>query len=204
MTAKNKRQTKRRGVTDPVARFRSWFRAARKAGNPLPESVALATADRRGRPSVRFVLLKEATAKGFVFYTNADSPKGLELKANPCASLAVYWHETGKQVRVTGRVSMVSAAEADAYWATRPLDSRIAALASRQSAPLPSRGELVSRWRALKRRFPEGDVPRPSNWTGFQLIPDSIEFWSRREPRLHHRELFVRKSGPWTCRLLQP
>jgi pyridoxamine 5'-phosphate oxidase len=204
MTAKNKKQRTRRGVASPMTRFRTWFRAARKAGNPLPESVALATADRRGRPSVRFVLLKEATVDGFVFYTNADSPKGRELNANPCASMVVYWHETGKQVRVTGRVFMLSAAEADAYWETRPLDSRIAALASRQSAPLRSRSDLVNRWRSLKRRFPEGNVPRPPNWTGFQLIPDSIEFWSRKEPRLHHRELFVRKSGTWTCRLLQP
>jgi pyridoxamine 5'-phosphate oxidase len=191
-------------MTDPIAKFRRWMAEAERDGAEIPEAIALATADARGRPSVRYVLLKAADAGGFVFYTNSESRKGRELAANPRAALAVYWHSTGKQARVEGRVTQVSAKEADAYWSERPPTSRIASLASRQSRPLADRAELVGAVRRLERRYPQGDPPRPPRWTGYRLIPDSIEFWIRSEPRLHHRELYVRRGGAWSRTLLQP
>jgi pyridoxamine 5'-phosphate oxidase len=189
---------------DPIARFRRWFAAAERTGMPLPEAIALATADGRGRPSVRYVLLKHVDTRGFVFFTDARSRKGGELAVNPEAAFAVYWDALGKQVRVEGRVTDVPAAEADAYWRTRPRESRLAAAASRQSSELGSRAELLARWRALARRHPGDDVPRPAAWTGYRIVPRAIEFWTRGDFRLHRRERFVRRRGVWRRSLLQP
>ncbi len=189
---------------DPIARFRRWYRDAERTGAPLPEAIALATADHRGRPSVRFVLLKGVDARGFVFFTDGRSRKGGELAANPEAAFAVYWDVLGRQVRVEGRVSIVSAAEADAYWATRPRESRLAASASHQSADLVRRSALIARWRTLARRHPGDDVPRPPAWNGYRIAPRAIEFWTRGDFRLHQRERFERRAGRWTRRLLQP
>lgn len=189
---------------NPIARFNRCFADARRLGAPLPEAFALATADSRGRPSVRYVLLKGADSRGFVFYTNLRSRKGRELSINPHASLAVYWDVTGHQVRVDGTVELVSDAEADAYWDERPRASRIASLVSKQSAALPSRAKLDSAYRTATQRYGEGPVPRPKHWTGYRLIPVRIEFWIRREPRLHHRDLYEKKRGRWTKKLLQP
>jgi pyridoxamine 5'-phosphate oxidase len=191
-------------ANDPIRRFQRWLADARKAGVPLPEAMALATADRRGRPSVRYVLLKGADAQGFVFYTNMQSAKARNLRANGRAAIAFYWDKTGRQVRCEGRVTGVSRAEADAYWASRPRGSQIASAASRQSSPLESNGALMARYRDLLRMYAETPVPRPEVWSGFRLVPERIEFWTRREPRLHKRELFVRARGEWTMRLLQP
>ena len=171
---------------------------------PLPEAMALATTSRRGAPSVRFVLLKASDERGFVFFTNAESAKGRDLAANPRAALTFYWNATGKQVRIEGRVAPVSPAEADAYWATRPRASQLAALASRQSARLPSRASLEARWRRLRRQYRGKPIPRPATWTGFRVVPASIEFWTHQEHRLHHRELFVRARRGWRRSLLQP
>jgi pyridoxamine 5'-phosphate oxidase len=189
---------------DPTRRFKRWLAEARKRGAPLAESMALATADRRGRPSVRYVLLKQADGRGFVFYTNSRSRKGRDLASNPHASLAVYWDVTGRQIRVDGRVECVSDEEADAYWRSRPRDSRIASLVSSQSAKLASRAELDAEFRAAKKRFADREVPRPSRWVGYVLMPSCIEFWTRREPRLHLRELYEMRDGRWTKSLLQP
>jgi len=189
---------------NPIARFNRCLSDARKRGAPLPEAVALATADSRGRPAVRYVLLKGADKRGFVFYTNLRSRKGVELSANPHASLAVYWDVTGHQVRIDGDVELVSDGEADEYWNERPRESRIAALVSRQSAALASRAKLDSAYRAAARRYSDGEVPRPEHWTGYRLIPSRIEFWIRREPRLHLRDLYEKKRGRWTKKLLQP
>ena len=188
----------------PIAKFRRWMSEAARAGVELADAVALATADARGKPSVRFVLLKTVDDDGFVFYTNAESAKGRDLAANPRAALAVYWHATGKQARVEGRIEPVTSAEADDYWAERPLTSRIASLASRQSRPLANRADLMRRFRDLERKYRNGEVPRPARWTGYRLIPRTIEFWIREEPRLHHRELFVRSGRRWKRTLLQP
>jgi len=191
-------------AADPVARFNRWFAQARRARIPLAENMALATADGAGRPSVRFVLLKHADRDGFVFYTNGRSPKGRELRQRPRAAIAFYWDPIGKQVRVEGPVKEVSAAEADAYWKTRPRESCLAALASTQSAPLASRAALLARWKRLGREHRTDAIPRPREWTGFRIIPQEIEFWTRGDHRLHHRELFVRGRGGWTRTLLQP
>jgi len=189
---------------DPIKRFNRCLADARKRGAPLPEAVALATADARGRPTVRYVLLKGADQRGFVFYTNLRSRKGRELARNPHASLAAYWDVTGHQVRVDGNVELVSDAEADEYWGERPRESRIASLVSKQSAVLASRAVLDADYRAAVRRYGDGDIPRPEHWTGYRVVPSRIEFWIRREPRLHLRDLYEKKRGRWTKKLLQP
>lgn len=191
-------------ATNPLSRFRSWFKAAVHANVALPESMALATADHRGRPSVRYVLLKGVDARGFVFYTNSRSRKGRELEANPWASLALYWDPTGQQVRVEGKIERVTEAEADQYWASRPRGSQIASATSNQSTPLDSRTALVARYRELERRCDGEDIPRPRHWIGYRVVPTQIEFWTRKEPRLHHRELFTRRGQTWRKTLLEP
>ena len=182
-------------MTDPIVRFRSWLKAAAKAGAPIPEAMVLATADGRGRPSARFVLLKEASQRGFVFYTNDSSSKGDDLRANPRAALVFYWDVTGKQVRIEGKVRLLPAAEADVYWQERPPGSRYASAASDQSKPVASRAVLMKRYRELLSQYPDGDIPRPTHWKGYIVEPDAIEFWTRAEPRLHQRELFTRVKG---------
>ncbi|MBI5503506.1 MAG: pyridoxamine 5'-phosphate oxidase [Deltaproteobacteria bacterium] len=189
---------------DPIARFRRWVREAARAGAPLPEAMVLATADLRGRPSARSVLLKEANEAGFVFYTNALSRKGREMAANPWVALVLYWDVTGRQVRVEGKLRELSAQAADAYWAERPLGSRLAAAASEQSRPIADRRNLLARYRQLERSYPSGNVPRPEHWSGFCVVPSTIEFWTRAEPRLHKRELFSRSRGGWKVTILQP
>jgi pyridoxamine 5'-phosphate oxidase len=190
-------------VDDPLVRFHRWFKQAQRAV-PSAECMALATTGAAGKSSVRVVLLKQADERGFVFYTNARSPKGQDLHANPHASAAFYWDPIGKQVRLEGRVEEVSAAEADAYWSTRPRASQLGALASEQGAPLSSRAVLVARWKALRTKFQRRTIPRPTGWTGYRIIPNSVEFWTRRAARLHERELFVRTRTGWKRQLLQP
>jgi pyridoxamine 5'-phosphate oxidase len=189
---------------DPIARFHRWFAQARRSRIEQPDTMAVATADRAGRPSVRMVLLKHAAADGFVFYTNGKSRKGRELAANARAALVFHWDGLGRQVRVEGRVRQVPAAAADAYWATRPRASQLAALASAQSAPLRSRAQLMARYRSLSRRYRGAPVPRPPHWTGYRIVPQTIEFWTHREHRLHDRELFTRAGRGWRRTLLQP
>ena len=189
---------------DPIARFRRWYAAAARAPIALPDAMALATADRRGRPSVRFVLLKRAGPDGFVFFTDGDSRKGRELRGNPWAALVFYWDPIGRQVRVEGRVEPIADGEADAYWATRPRGSRLEGAVSSQSAPLASRALLLRRWRRLRARSGAKAVPRPPEWTGYRIVPRTIEFWSRGKDRLHHREEFRRGRRGWRRRLLQP
>lgn len=189
---------------DPMALFERWLAQARRSGMPQPETMALATSDRRGRTSVRFVLLKNSGGDGMVFYTNALSRKGKDLAANPRAALAFWWDRIGKQVRAEGRVVRVSDREADAYWKTRPRLSRLAARVSRQSEPIASRERLSSKMKVLTHRLVGKEVPRPRYWTGFRLIPDTMEFWKMRAHRLHEREVFVRNGGGWKRTLLQP
>jgi pyridoxamine 5'-phosphate oxidase len=144
--------------------------------------------------SVRFVLLKQIDERGFVFFTDARSRKGCELRANPRASLGFYWQAKGRQVRVEGRVEKVAPAEVDIYWSTRPRQSQLATSASHQDARLRSRAELVARCAQLARKFRGRAVPRPPWWTGFRIRPDAIEFWTHREHRLHHREIYLRRG----------
>jgi pyridoxamine 5'-phosphate oxidase len=189
---------------DPIAKFIRWLEDARRLRIPNYEAMALATAASSGKISVRFVLLKRIDKRGFVFFTDTRSRKGLELRNNPRASFAHYWQPKGRQVRVEGRVEEVTPAEADAYWATRPRQSQLAASASHQSARLRSRAELLTQFARLTRKFKGQEVPRPSCWTGFRVRPDSIEFWTHREHRLHDREIYLRRGRGWRRHLLQP
>jgi pyridoxamine 5'-phosphate oxidase len=189
---------------DPIAKFIRWLDEARRLRIPNYEAMALATAVRGGKTSVRFVLLKGIDERGFVFFTDARSRKGRELRGNPRASLALYWQPKGRQVRVEGGVQEVSPEEADAYWATRPRQSQLAASASYQSAQLHSRAELLGRYSRLARKLRGQEVPRPSWWTGFRVRPDVIEFWIHREHRLHDREIYRRRGREWRRSLLQP
>jgi pyridoxamine 5'-phosphate oxidase len=189
---------------DPIALFNRWYAKAQRAKAPLFDAMALATADGKGHPSVRFVLLKTADENGFVFYTNTESPKGRALARNPRAALAFYWDAIDRQVRVDGRVERVTDAEADAYWDTRPRLSRIGALVSRQSRPLRNYASFAAKVLALYGRYAGRRIPRPKNWTGFRVVPDSIEFWTRRLNRLHIRWQYRRTRRGWTRTLLQP
>lgn len=191
---------------DPIAQFGRWYDAWRATGPEEPDAVALATADASGAPSARMVLLKGFDARGFVFYTNEDSRKGRELAANPRAALLFFWPELRRQVRVEGSVVRLAAAESDAYFATRPRASQLAAWASPQSAPLADRGELVRRLAEADARFDGlGAVPRPPHWGGHRVQPERIELWQARAARLHDRFAYERGGdGPWTIARLAP
>jgi pyridoxamine 5'-phosphate oxidase len=191
-------------VHDPIQLFREWFDAAR-AGGLEPEVMTLATADAEGRPSARTVLLKSADERGFVFFTNYESRKGRELAANPGAALVFHWaQEPRRQVLVTGRVERISEAESDAYYATRPVGSRLAAWASRQSRPISGREELERAYAEAEEAQGE-DPARPPFWGGYVLVPETIEFWESRPNRLHERLRYTR--GPdrnWRAEPLAP
>ena len=188
----------------PIAKLIRWLEDARRAGIPNYEAMALATASRDGKTSLRFVLLKGIDDRGLVFFTAARSRKGLQLSDTPPASIAFYWQPRGRQVRIEGRVERVPDTDADKYWASRPRQSQLAASASHQSAPLPARAELLERCARLSRRLKGQEIPRPSYWTGFRVRPDAMEFWTHREHRLHQREIYVRRVRGWRCELLQP
>ncbi len=191
-------------ASDPLEQFRSWFAEA-GAGLDVPEAMALATATPGGAPSVRMVLLKGFDERGLVFFSHHTSRKGRELEANPQAALLFHWSPLGRQVRVEGRVERVSDEESDAYFATRPRDAQLGALASRQSERLGSRAELDERLAGLKSDLGEGPVPRPPTWGGFRLDPESWEFWQHRSSRLHDRFRYEREpSGAWRVERLFP
>jgi pyridoxamine 5'-phosphate oxidase len=191
-------------ATDPFDLFDAWYEAA-KAAEPFPaDPIALATVDAGGQPSVRMVLLKAADRRGFVFYTNLESRKGCDLKADPKAAICLYWPKIKRQIRVEGSVEPVAAAEADAYYASRPRDSRIGAWASDQSRPLDSRATLLARVAAIEARYPGEDVPRPPNWSGLRLVANRLEFWAERPFRLHDRVVFSRQAEGWERTRLYP
>jgi pyridoxamine 5'-phosphate oxidase len=188
---------------DPFVLFETWFGEAQASEPNDPNAMALATATPDGRPSVRMVLLKEHGPDGFVFYTNAHSRKGEEIRANPHAALLFHWKSLERQVRLEGPLEEVSAAMADAYFASRHPDSRLGSAASDQSRPLDARQTYLDRVAALRARHGE-QVPRPPHWTGFRLDPEQIEFWMSRPHRLHERRLFVRDGNGWNSGLLYP
>ena len=192
-------------ATDPHALFDAWFAEAQASEPNDPQAMTLATATADGRPSARMVLLKGHDEGGFVFYTNSQSRKGDELAANPYASLLFHWKSLRRQVRIEGPVSPASAAEADAYFATRARDSQLGAWASDQSRPLASRDLFEARYEATKADHEGRDVPRPPHWWGYRLIPDRMEYWTDRPHRLHERRLFtLNADGTWTEGLLYP
>jgi pyridoxamine 5'-phosphate oxidase len=189
--------------SEPLTPFRRWLDEAWPS-EPNAHATTLATADAEGRPSARAVLLKGLDERGFVFYTNLNSRKSVELFANPHAALCFLWKSLNRQVRTEGVVELVTDQEADAYFATRPRDSQIGAWASEQSKPLASRAELERRVEEISERFSEGEVPRPPFWSGFRLVPQRIEFWLERPFRLHDRLLFVREGMGWRRERLFP
>jgi pyridoxamine 5'-phosphate oxidase len=188
---------------EPLRQFERWFDEAREAGVEAPEAMALATATPDGSPSLRMVLLKRADERGFSFYTGYESRKGAELAANPRAALLFYWQPPGRQVRVEGRVERLSTEESEAYFASRPHESRIAAWASPQSRPLADRAELERLYEEAAAQFP-GDVPLPRHWGGFRLVPDAYEFWQRGANRLHDRVRYERGGDGWASVRLAP
>jgi len=188
---------------DPIAMFDGWLAEARLSEPNLPESMALATADAAGRPSLRMVLLKGHGPDGFVFYTNLDSRKGEDLAVNPHAALLFHWKSLRRQVRIEGPVAPVTDGDADTYFATRSRQSQLGAWASDQSRPLPERSVMEDRFEDLCLSFEGREVPRPSRWSGFRVAPQVMEFWTDRESRLHDRRLFT-WHGAWTESLLYP
>ncbi|MCW5722715.1 MAG: pyridoxamine 5'-phosphate oxidase [Devosia sp.] len=191
---------------DPFAVFEEWFALARDAEINDPNAMALASVDETGLPDVRMVLLNARDARGFVFFTNFESEKGRQLLAQPRAAMVMHWKGLRRQVRVRGPVEVVSAEEADAYFASRPQGSQIASSASQQSRPLASRQDLVERVTDLAAEIGADSVPRPVHWSGFRLKPTSIEFWKDGEFRLHDRVRFTRETldAPWTSQRLYP
>jgi pyridoxamine 5'-phosphate oxidase len=228
------REDYRRGALDrgglndnPIAQFESWFEVAagarsqsrwRKIGVALAKlwsaicnhrpadinAMTLATVDQQGQPSTRTVLLKGVDERGFVFFTNYESRKGRELAGNPRAALTFFWPELERQVCVAGAVTKILAAESEAYFKSRPRDSRLGAWVSNQSQPIPDRAFLEAKWRELEQKFPN-EVPMPPHWGGYVLEPERIEFWQGRPGRLHDRFSYSRNSdGNWELQRLAP
>lgn len=192
-------------LPDPHQQFRLWLDEAIAARISEPYGMTVATATPDGRPAARMVLLRGHDERGFVFFTNYDSRKGHELTANPRAALVFWWDPLQRQVRIEGRVEVVTAAESDAYFAARPRGHRLAALASPQSQAIPGRQLLEERLEKLEAQYPGEEVPRPSQWGGYRVVPDVIEFWQGRPNRVHDRLRYDRSpEGNWRIQRLAP
>ncbi|HEY6948153.1 MAG TPA: pyridoxamine 5'-phosphate oxidase [Gemmatimonadales bacterium] len=189
---------------DPLVQFHRWFDDARRAELPEPNAMTLATATPGGVPSARMVLLKAVDGRGFTFFTDYRSRKGQELEANPHAALVFFWGELERQVRITGTASRVSREETEAYFRTRPRESRLGAWTSHQSTVLAGRETLEARLREVAARHPGDEVPTPPHWGGYLLKPDALEFWQGRESRLHDRVRYQREAGGWRIERLSP
>jgi pyridoxamine 5'-phosphate oxidase len=190
---------------DPLRQFQRWLDEAIKAELPEPNALTLATADRTGRPFARVVLLKDCDADGFVFYTNYRSDKGQQLAENPHVALVFLWLELERQVRVEGTVSKVSFAESEAYFRTRPRESRLGALASRQSQIVADRQTLDARYQQLDAQYPDDNIPMPNQWGGYRVKPEMLEFWQGRHGRMHDRLRYRwQRDGGWRLERLEP
>lgn len=189
---------------DPVAQFTAWFEQALKAEVNEPNAMSVSTVDGQGRPSSRIVLIKQFDARGFTWYTNYDSQKGRQLAANPHAALLFFWPELERQIRIEGKVERTSGAESDTYFHSRPLKSRLSAIASAQSRPIANRAALEHQYDAVAQQFGE-EPPRPDNWGGFRLVPERLEFWQGRRSRFHDRIAYtLQPDGNWVRERLQP
>ena len=193
-------------LDNPIDLFEYWFNEAKKTEINDPNALALSTVGKNGIPSVRMVLLKDFNAKGFVFYTNLNSRKSNEIKSNPNASMCFHWKSLLRQVRITGKLSNVSDTDADNYYNSRSYGSRIGAWASKQSTVLKSRDELLNSIEEFKKKYPnEKNIPRPKNWSGWNLYPVEIEFWLDGENRIHERLKYILdKNNNWGKSLLSP
>ena len=191
-------------LDEPVAMFRRWMRDAVTAGIHEPNAMVVSTVSPDGRPAARLVLLKGFDERGFVFFTNYDSRKGAELDENPACALLFPWHDIERQVRVEGTAARLSAAENDAYFATRPRAAQIGAWASPQSQVVTDRAELDKEYEEHAVRFGEGDVPTPPFWGGYRVAPDTVEFWQGRRSRMHDRLRYRRTASGWTTERLAP
>ncbi|WP_312797926.1 pyridoxamine 5'-phosphate oxidase [Tianweitania sp.] len=189
---------------NPFELFGAWLDEATSTEINDPNAVAVATVDPTGMPNVRVVLLKEFDARGYTFYTNYESAKGQEILSARKAAMCFHWKSLRRQVRIRGDVELVSDAEADAYYNTRPRGSRIGAWASQQSRPLESRDVLEKAVAQITERYGDGDIPRPAHWSGFRIVPDVIEFWRDMPYRLHDRVVFTRAGEEWTTERLYP
>ncbi|MDQ1429867.1 MAG: pyridoxamine 5-phosphate oxidase [Actinomycetota bacterium] len=191
---------------DPFVQFTRWYDDAVTHGELQPDAMVVASCTPDAVPSARMVLLRGIDDRGFCFYTNYDSQKGRELDANPRAAIAFHWPEVLRQVRATGSVERVDDAESDAYWNQRPRASQISAWASEQSEVVVSRDELEARVAELEARFAGRDVPRPTGWGGYRVVPDDVEFWQHRDDRLHDRVRYARRASgdDWRIERLQP
>ena len=188
---------------EPMVQFAQWYDDARAAMGDDADAMVVATADAEGEPSARVVLLRGWDARGLCFYTNYESRKGDELRVNPRAAVVLHWPALHRQVRVTGAVEQVSDADSDAYWANRPVPSRLSAWASQQSAPIATRQELEDAVTDARARFGD-DVPRPEFWGGYRVVPEVVEFWLHRDDRLHDRIRYRSRRGDWIIDRLQP
>lgn len=190
---------------DPFRQFDTWFGNAVDAGIELADVMTVATASKDGVPSARIVVLRGVDERGFVFYTDYRSAKSRDLEENPRAALVFFWRELGRQVRISGAVQKVTAEESARYFHSRPLESRLAALASSQSKVIPDRKVLEEQYETLKLEYPSGDVPHPDNWGGYRVSPHEFEFWQGRELRLHDRIRYRRDGdGDWVIERLSP
>jgi pyridoxamine 5'-phosphate oxidase len=188
---------------DPIALFKDWLKEAESSEVNDPNAAALATATPEGRPSVRMVLVKRVDERGFCFFTNAESRKGIQLQSNPWAALCLHWKKLRRQVRVEGSVKELESADVDTYFHSRSRDSQIGAAVSQQSRPLGSRERLEAEVHQFEKDYP-GEVPRPPYWKGYCIYPDQIEFWINGENRLHNRFLFTRDNVGWKSTRLYP
>lgn len=190
---------------DPLEQFAGWFEEVARSGAPEPNALSLATVGKDLRPVVRTVLLKSYDARGFVFFTNLESRKARHIAENPNVSLLFAWLGLQRQVIVSGQAERVSTAEALAYFMTRPRGSRLGAWVSAQSSVITSRKMLEMKFEEIKRKFADGEVPLPSFWGGYRVVPRDMEFWQGRESRLHDRFLYTKQEdGSWKIERLAP
>lgn len=196
---------KQTSFSTPFKLFGRWFQRAQSSEPDFPNAVAVATTTKAGAPSVRMVLIKDWDEDGFVFYTNTESRKGLELAENPQAAMLFHWKSQGRQIRIEGTIEPVSAAEADEYYATRPRSAQLGAWASDQSRTMKGRHELKTRLARFTLKFRKIRVERPAHWSGYRLKPNYFEFWTNRRSRLHEREIYkLNEDGTWTKDYLFP